>query len=104
MRQKAAVDRQGRLTVRTEQPGAEAILKDNLRRQVDPAAAIRKSDFMQPLARIPEIVTEHWRREGRQDLLRGDRKAMERYLNSSEGRALRTAKRGKARSFSFGGI
>lgn len=90
------------LRSRWEQPGGEEIIKENLRQQHESPA--RRSDFIQPLARIPVLEKERWRREGREDLLRGDKRAMERFLASSEGRAFRTTPRGRSRAFSFGGI
>lgn len=90
-----------RVASRMTQPGAGEIVKDNARLR---SLTHRKADFMQPLARVPVIVREQWKRDGREDLLRGDRKAMERYLNSSEGSAFRTRPKGRSRAFSYGGI
>lgn len=54
-------------------------------------------------ARIPDITREQWRRQGREDLLRGDRKALEKFVASPEGQKYSTMPRGKSRGFSFGG-
>ena len=85
-------------TVRTrlEQPNESEILAANRKAQQTPGGRGWGG-------RVTDIERERWRREGRQDLLRGERKALEKYF-AGEGRRFSTAPRGKARSFSFGGL
>lgn len=86
-----------KLSTRLEQPNESEILAANRKAQQTPGARGWG-------ARITDIEREKWRREGRQDLLRGDRKALEKFVASPEGRKYSTMPRGKSRSFSFGGL
>ena len=95
------VQQDGRLYARSWQNGVDKIAEQvKQRREITP----RKSDFAQPMAIIPKIVREDWKRKGREDLLRGDQRAMERWLNSPEGKPWDQRRKGRSRSFSFGGI
>jgi hypothetical protein len=58
----------------------------------------RKSDFMRPMASIPTIVMEKLKTTN-PDVARGDAKATERWLNTSEGREYRTTPKGASRAF-----
>lgn len=85
-------------TVRTRltQPNESEILAANRRAQQTPGGRGWGG-------RVTDIEREKWRREGRQDLLRGERRALEKFF-AGEGRQYSTAPRGKSRSFSCGGI
>lgn len=89
-----------KVSTRITQPGMEQLLADNLRKQ----RGADNSGRRQWSARIPDLTREQWRREGREDLLRGDRKALEKYVASPEGRVFSTMPRGKNRGFSAGGL
>lgn len=86
-----------KVSTRITQPNESDILAANRRAQQTPGGRGWG-------ARIPDITREKWRREGREDLLRGDRKALERYVASPEGRKYSTMPRGRSRAFSFGGL
>lgn len=81
------------------QPDADRVIESAARKR---AKGARKSDFMRPAAEIPHIVQEQLRRTN-PDVARGDRRAMEKWLNSSEGRAFRTAPKGSSRARVFMG-
>jgi hypothetical protein len=85
------------LHTRIEQPDESEILQANLRKQ-------NNSGHRRWSASIPVIVQEKWRREGREDLLRGDRKALEKFVASPEGQKYSTMPRGRSRAFSRGGL
>jgi hypothetical protein len=85
------------LSTRIEQPDESEVLADNLRKQ-------NNSGHRNWSASFPEIQREVWRRQGREDLLRGERKALEKYVASPEGRRFSTMPRGRSRAFSRGGI
>lgn len=85
------------LSTRITQPDESEVLADNLRDQANSGHRLWS-------ARFPVIEREKWRRQGREDLLRGDRKALEKYVASPEGRKYSTMPRGRSRAFSFGGI
>jgi len=88
-----------RLVSVRHQPGRKKILEQAAReRQTQP----RKSDFMKPLARIDHEKLEQLSRKN-PDVARGDRRAMERWLNTSEGAPYRTTPRGASRAFVFMG-
>lgn len=89
-----------KLSTRITQPGMEQLLNDNLKRQ----RGAGNSSHRKWSARIPELTREQWKREGREDLLKGDRRALEKYVASPEGRVFSTMPRGKNRGFSCGGI
>jgi hypothetical protein len=85
------------LSTRIEQPDESDVLAENLRRQNNSGHRLWSASF-------PDITREVWRREGREDLLRGDRKALEKYVASPEGRKYSTMPRGRSRAFSRGGL
>jgi hypothetical protein len=81
-----------------EQPDRGLILAENARRRgFNP----RKSDWIKPMATIPLEDREVLKRK-RPDLFE-DRRKMEKWLNSSEGRPYSNTPRGRSRNFSFGG-
>lgn len=86
-----------KLSTRITQPNESEILAANRKAQQTPGNRGWA-------ARITDIEREKWRREGRQDLLRGDRKALEKFVASPEGRKYSTMPRGRSRAFSFGGL
>ena len=63
----------------------------------------RRSDFAKPLCRVPELDMALLRKD-RPDLGRGDKRAWEKYLNTSEGRKYRTTPKGRSSNRSFGGL
>ncbi len=81
------------------QPDADRVAESAARKRNRSA---RKSDFMRPAAEIPHIVQERLKRTN-PDVARGDRKAMEKWLNSSEGKPFRTTPKGSSRSSIFMG-
>jgi hypothetical protein len=83
-----------------KQPGRRAIIEQNLR---DASQGQRKSEFGQIGARIPTLDREVLSKT-HPEAMRGNKKALEKFLNSSEGRIYRTTPRGRSRSKSFGGI
>lgn len=82
-----------------EQTSRGTILAHNAERRKDNP---RKSDWIKPLASIPLEDHAVLSRE-RPDLFR-DRRRLERFINSSEGKKFRTTPRGRSRNFSFGGV
>lgn len=86
-----------KVTTRRTQPNESDILAQNERDR-------NNSGHRRFSARVPEIERMRWQREGRQDLLDGDVKALEKYVASPEGRKYSTMPRGRSRAFSFGGI
>jgi hypothetical protein len=96
------VEQDGKLWSRVSQPGAKALYDDNQRR-IDKGHRKNSLD-LEPMGRVPVVVREDWKRNKRDDLLSGDPKALTKWFNSSEGRVWSTQKRGRGRSFSFGGI
>ena len=89
----------GRLYNTWDQPGRKACLDDNRQRQ---QSNPRKSDWIKPLAAIPILDQEVLQQ--RDPELFKDRRKLERFINSSDGRAYRTTPRGRARNFSYGGL
>lgn len=86
-----------KLTIRRDQPNETEILAENERDRNNPG----QRRFS---ARVPEIERMRWKEQGREDLLRGDVKALEKFVSSPEGRKYSTMPRGRSRSFSFGGL
>jgi hypothetical protein len=86
-----------KLTTRRDQPNESDILAQNERDRNNPG-------HRRFSARVPEIERMRWKREGRQDLLDGDVKALEKYVASPEGRKFSTMPRGRSRAFSVGGL
>ena len=89
--------------------GSEAIAGDFSARAPAAASLERKGPIVNRLYEgmfllDNQVVREDWKRKKREDLLSGDPKALTKWFNSSEGRVWSTQKRGKGRSFSFGGI
>lgn len=84
------------LHTRVTQPNESEILQANHRQRM---AGPNKGWG----ARITDIERERWRRAGREDLLKGDRKALEKFIASPEGRKYDLMPRGKSRGFSAGG-
>ena len=86
-----------KVSTRITQPNESEILAANRQAQQTPGGRGWG-------ARVTDIQREQWRRQGREDLLRGDRKALEKYIASPEGRKYSTMPRGRSRAFSFGGL
>lgn len=91
----------GRVYNDWKQPGRREILKENLRQQAD-SGSVRKNVRM--AMDIPILDREVLIKKYPEALKYGDRKAIDRFLHSSEGRPYRTSPRGRTRPFSFGGI
>lgn len=85
------------VTTRKTQPDESDVLARNERDRNNPG----QRRFS---ARVPEIERMRWKREGREDLLKGDVRALEKFVASPEGRKYSTMPRGRSRSFSVGGI
>jgi hypothetical protein len=86
-----------KVTVRRDQPNESQILADNERDRNNPG-------HRRFSARVPEIQRMLWKEQGREDLLRGEVRALEKYIASPEGRKYSTMPRGRSRSFSVGGL
>jgi hypothetical protein len=86
-----------KVTTRLTQPDESQVLARNLRDQNNPG-------HRRFSARVTDIQRMEWKRQGREDLLRGEVKALEKYVASPEGRKYSTMPRGRSRSFSVGGI
>ena len=89
----------GRLYNVWEQPERHACLEENRERA---KANPRKSDWIKPLGSIPTLDRELLKQ--RDPELFQDRRKLERFFNSADGRKYRTTPRGKARNTSFGGL
>ncbi len=86
-----------KVTTRMTQPDESDVLARNLRDQNNPG-------HRRWSARVPDIQRLEWKRQGRDDLLRGETKALEKYVASPEGKKYSTMPRGRSRSFSVGGL
>jgi hypothetical protein len=86
-----------KLSVRRDQPAESDILAQNERDRNNPG-------HRRFSARVPEIERMRWKAQGREDLLRGEVKALEKYIASPEGKKYSTMPRGRSRSFSVGGL
>lgn len=86
-----------KLTTRRDQPNESEILAENERDRNNPG-------HRRFSARVPEIERMRWKEQGREDLLRGDVKALEKFVASPEGKKYSTMPRGRSRSFSVGGL
>jgi hypothetical protein len=86
-----------KVSTRRTQPNESEILAENERDRNNPG-------HRRFSARVPEIERMRWKAQGREDLLRGDVRALEKYVASPEGRKYSTMPRGRSRSFSVGGI
>ena len=91
----------GRVYNDWKQPGRREILRENLRRQAD-SGSVRKG--VRLAMDIPILDREVLIKKYPEALKHGDRKALTKFLLSSEGRPYRTTPRGRSRAFSFGGI
>jgi hypothetical protein len=85
------------LSTRRDQPNETEILAENERDRNNPG-------HRRFSARVPEIQRMRWKEQGREDLLRGEVRALEKYIASPEGRKYSTMPRGRSRSFSVGGL
>lgn len=85
------------VATRITQPDESEILQRNIRDR-------NQSSHRLWSARVPDIQREVWRRQGREDLLRGERKALEKYIASPEGKKYSTMPAGRSRAFSVGGL
>ena len=82
-----------------DQPNRGQILEENAeKRKTNP----RKSQWMKPLASIPEMDREELKQKN-PDLFR-DRRKLEKFVNTSDGSKYRTTPKGRSRNFSFGGL
>lgn len=86
-----------KLTTRRTQPNESQILAENERDRNNPG-------HRRFSARVTEIERLRWKEQGREDLLGGDVKALEKFVASPEGRKYSTMPRGRSRSFSVGGL
>jgi Asp/Glu/hydantoin racemase len=86
-----------KVTVRRTQPDESEVLARNLREQ-------NNSSHRRFSARVTDIQRLEWKQQGREDLLRGEVRALEKYVASPEGRKYSTMPRGRSRAFSVGGI
>lgn len=89
----------GRLYNDWKQPGRREILTGNLALQAN-------SDRPKSLAfsaRIP-ILDREVLAKRHPEAMNGERRALEKFLNSSEGRPYRTSPKGRSRGKSYGGI
>jgi len=86
-----------KVTTRRTQPNESEILADNERDRNNPG-------HRRWSARIPEIERMRWKQQGREDLIRGEVRALEKFVASPEGRKYSTMPRGRSRSFSVGGL
>jgi len=84
-----------RITSVRHQPGRRKVLEQNA---ADREGGHRKSDFMRPMARFDHEAHETLKAKY-PDAMRGDTRAMERFLNTSEGRKYSLTKRGASRAF-----
>ena len=86
-----------KVTTRMTQPDESDVLARNERDRNSPG----QRRFS---ARVTEIERMRWKREGREDLLGGNVRALEKFVASPEGRKYSTMPRGRSRSFSVGGL
>jgi hypothetical protein len=86
-----------KVTIRRTQPDESEVLARNERDR-------NNSGHRRFSARVTDIQRLEWKQQGREDLLRGEFRALEKYVASPEGKKYSTMPRGRSRAFSVGGL